>query len=165
MRDFFFFALFASPELFVKIKTVKFLLCTSKANTPHSIRPTWNYLAAKRSMSASVPLTLTAGMQLWIHIRVKLFTRHFHPLPYLTPPTRIGLGTKLMNADEHRRTQTHGKEWDAQKQMQTHGNECRCTETKERQTASGVGGTQPQHVQTLQICSKTFWMHYTYMYI
>ena len=31
----------------------------------------------------------------WIRIGVELFTRPFLPLPFLTPPTRKGLGTKL----------------------------------------------------------------------
>ena len=39
--------------------------------------------------------TLTAGMQPWIRISVKLLTRPFLPLPFLTPLTRKGLGTKL----------------------------------------------------------------------
>ena len=32
--------------------------------------------------------TLTAGMQSWIHVKVKLFTRPLLPLHFLTPPTR-----------------------------------------------------------------------------
>ena len=32
----------------------------------------------------------------WIRIGVELFTRPFLPLPFLTPPTRKSLGTKLI---------------------------------------------------------------------
>ena len=49
-----------------------------------------------RNLQAFVALQISINEIPWIHVEVELFTRPFLPLPFLTPPTRKGLGTKLI---------------------------------------------------------------------